>query len=378
MAIIIASQEQIDDYFERPEVNQSSLKDLKDGLGSFLAAIAKKQKDKEENKPTPDYFLIGGAVDCLLTGEEGEFEQQYYVSRLEKKPSDVEMAIVESVFHELEGAEVLDQVNWEDCYDAILAAANSVRNGDKIGWQNNWKDDTRVSKLILAGADYFEDLKNSSGMKILSSEMADKIHSIVKSLSTNPRTKKYFDRELQAQQEFMDFYYQLPIYFTYNGIDCKALMDLVVVHKDENGNIIKIEPIDLKTMSGNTLQFIGKIKQHRYDIQAAWYTKALSEYFDCQPDAIAPFKFVVESTTSIGTPLVFEISKETLLHGEKGAEAGMFNSADSGRQLYYPRVKGYEQLMKEYAYYAEQGFKQDVTLVENPEVINIDWTKGIV
>jgi len=370
MAIIIASQEQIDDYFERPEVNQSSLKDLKDGLDSFMASLAKKRKDKEENKPTPDYFLIGGAVDTILTGEEGEFEQQYYVSALEKKPSEVEISIIDSVFHEISSNNLLDQVNFEDSYDSILAAANEV------GWQRNWKDDTRVNKLILAGADYYEDLKKSFGLKIITSEMKNKIDMIAQSLKNNPRTKKYFDRELQAQQEFMDFYYQLPIYFTYNGIECKALMDLVVVHKDENGNIIKIEPIDLKTMSGNTLQFISKIKQHRYDIQAAWYTKALSEYFGCHPDTIEPFKFVVESTTNIGTPLVFEISKETLEHGEKGSPAGMFNSEDGGRQLYYPRVKGYEQLMKEYIYYSEQGFRQDVILVENPEVISIDWTKG--
>ena len=275
MAIFIASQEEIDDYFERPEVNQSSLKDLAGGLDGFLASLAKKRKNKEENKPTPDYFLIGGAVDTILTGEEGEFEKQYYVSTLEKKPSEVEIQIIESVFHELVAADMINQVEYEDSHDAILAAANEV------GWQMRWKTETRVAKLIEAGRDYFEDLKHSLGMKILTSEMKNKIDSIVHSLKTNPKTKKYFDKELQAQQEFMDFYYQLPIYFSYKGIECKALMDLVVVHKDQDGNIIKIEPIDLKTMSGNTLQFVGKIRQHRYDIQAAWYTKGFNGAFWC-------------------------------------------------------------------------------------------------
>lgn len=370
MAIIIASQEQIDDYFARPEVNQSSLKNLEGGLNGFLASIAKRTKDEEENKPTPDYFLTGGAVDTILTGEEGEFDKQYYVSTLEKKPSEVEIQIIESVFHELVGADVIDQVEYENSHDAILAAANEV------GWQMRWKAETRVAKLIEAGREYFEDLKNSLGLKIITSEMKNKIDMIVQSLSTNDRTKKYFNRDLQTQQENIDFYYQLPIYFSYKGVECKALMDLVVVHKDENGNIIRIEPIDLKTMSGNTLQFIGKMRQHRYDIQAAWYTKALSEYFNFPEHKIDSFKFIVESTTSIGTPLVFEITNQTIKNGKMGASES-FVKTDGDRVLYYPAIKGFSQLMEDYKYYEEQGFKQDKILDKNPGVISIDWTKGI-
>ncbi len=372
MAIFITKQDKIDEYFERPEVNQSSLKDLKDGLNNFLASIAKKQKDKEENKPTPDYFLIGGAVDCILTGEEGEFEAKYYVSPLDKKPTEVEIKIIESVFEELKHAGMLQQMEFFDAYDAILAAAN------EFSWQSRWKDETRVSKIIEAGTDYYEDLKKSFGKEIISSEMYEKIQNICKSLRTNSRTKKYFDREMQSKQENMDFYYQLPIYFSYQGIECKALMDLVVVHKNAQGDIINIEPIDLKTMAGDTLQFNSKIKQHRYDIQAAWYVLALCKYFNVTPAMIERFKFIVESTTNVGTPLVFRISSQTLNHGIEGAPEGYFVSEDEGRELYYPEVKGYKQLMAEYIYYSEQGFKMDKALVDNEDIIELDWTVGIV
>ena len=104
-----------------------------------------------------------------FAGEEGEFEQQYYVSPLEKKPSEVEIKIIESVFHELVDAGVIDQVEYEDSYDSILAAAN------EMNWQMRWKSETRVSKLIEAGREYFEDLKNSLGMKIITSEMKNRI-----------------------------------------------------------------------------------------------------------------------------------------------------------------------------------------------------------
>ena len=143
MGLIITPQADIDAYFASEATNQSSLKNLEGGLGGLLANIAKRKKDIEEDKPTPDYFLVGGAVDCILTVEEGEFDKQYYVSKLTKMPSEVEVKIVESVFNELAKADMLDQVQYEDCYDSILAAADSVKNGDKIGWQNNWKSEKR-------------------------------------------------------------------------------------------------------------------------------------------------------------------------------------------------------------------------------------------
>lgn len=371
MGIIIATQEEINDYFETESVNQSKLKPLIGGLDGYMAEIAKKRKEKEENKPLPDYFLIGAAVDCILTGEEGEFEKQYYVSTLDKTPSEVEIQIIESVFNEMVDNDVIQDVEFEDCGIAILAAA------DEFNWQGRWKAETRVEKIKLVGTTYFNELKNSIGLQIISKEMKNKIDSIVMSLTTNHRTKKYFNRELQMEMENMDFYYQLPIYFTIEGVECKALMDLVVVHKDSNGNIIKIEPIDLKTMSGNTLQFVSNVKKHRYDIQAAWYVKALSEYFKCDESVIEDFKFIVESTTNVGTPLVFKITKDMLAHGKFGSPQGSFIDPNTGRELFYPEVKGYSQLLKDYNYYYERDFKED-KIIETNDIITIDWVKGIV
>ena len=372
MGIFVTSQDKIDEYFESECVNQSLLKNLGNGYDGFMASLAKKRKDIDDNKPTPEYFLIGGAVDMILTGEPDEFENEYYVSTLEKKPSEVEISIISSVFHELNDNNLLNSVAWEDCFDAILAAA------DEFEWQKRWKADTRVQKLILAGAEYFEDLKDSVGMKILTSTQKNTIDGIVMSLTSNPKTKKYFDRTLQAQQNNMDFYYQLPIYFMYEGVECKALMDLVVVHKDGNGNIIKVEPIDLKTMSGGTLQFVGKMRQHRYDIQAAWYTQALLTHFSVTQDKIEPFKFIVESTTMVGKPLVFVITAETLHHGMFGSQAGTFVDMQDNRKLFYPEVKGFKQLMQDFLYYEEQGWKQDKIVDDNPDIITMDYTRGLI
>jgi hypothetical protein len=372
MGLIIVSQKQIDEYFASEALNQSTLKSLQGGFGVFMADAAKKRKEKEENKPTPEHFLIGSACDTILTGEDGEFEKQYYVSTLDKKPSGVEMSIFDIVFHELEAENMLDTVPWENCDNAILIAANEMK------WQTNWKDETRIKKLLLAGETYFEDLKAGIGKEILSSVQNDTIKRICESLRTHFRTKKYFDRSLQAEVEHIDFFYQLPIFFTHEGVECKALMDLVAVHKDpETGKIVKIEPIDLKTMSGSVMTFTTAVRTRRYDIQAAWYTLALSKYFDVQYEIIDKFKFVVESSTSIGSPLVFEITNDTLIHGITGAPEAEFKDVNGIRSLYYPEQKGYMQLFEEYQYYVAQGFRQDKLLDEKSSVITLDYVKGL-
>jgi hypothetical protein len=372
MGLFITPQVEIDAYFASENINQSTLKNLEGGLGGLLANIAKRKKDKIENKPPPDYFLIGGAVDCILTGEAGEYEKQYYVSHLEKKPSDAEMLIVNQVFDELVREEIEIDLGL-DGYLEMLAIAIVDQQ-----WYKGNPGEKRTQGLLERCTPYFEDKKDSIGKKILSTEEANNINNIVNSLRHNPKTSKYFNRALQAAQEDMDFYYQLPIYFLYKGQACKALMDMVVVYKDSEGKITKIEPIDLKTMSGSTLQFGSKIKQHRYDIQAAWYTKALSSYFVFAEQNIDAFKFVVESTTGVGTPLVFEITNETLHHGRWGANEGYFVSEDEQRELYFPARKGYVQLMEEYIYYQDQGFTKDIIFEKYPDVVKVDWLKGIV
>lgn len=369
MGIIITKQADIDAYFASNAVNQSSLKDLKEGMNAYLAKIDKKKKN--EDKAQPDYFIIGGGVDTILTGEEGEYEKKYYVSRLEKMPSDAEKSIVESVFDEIVSNNLLDKVPFESSHDAILAACN------EFNWQANWKDETRIVKILEKGTEYFYDLSKAYGKIVISLEIDERINKIVKSLKEHPRTDKYFDRGLQTSLENYDFYYQLPMYFTHKGVECKALMDLVVVKKDEKGEIINVEPIDLKTMSGQTIHFIGNFKTHRYDLQAAWYTNALTYFFKCAKDKIKPFKFIVESTTNLGTPLVYVISPETLYHGEFGAPAGIFKAAEGERHLYYPATKGFEQLLDEYIYYSEQGWEEDAIIENSPTEITLDWHRGI-
>ena len=83
--LIIGTKKQIQQYREHPGMNQSTLKNVQYGLSYFL-------KKQDEEGPIAS-FERGSAVDTILTGNEGDFKDLYYISALEKKPSDKEMEI---------------------------------------------------------------------------------------------------------------------------------------------------------------------------------------------------------------------------------------------------------------------------------------------
>jgi hypothetical protein len=373
MGVIISPQADIDAYFESEALSQSTLKGLLKGFDSFVA-----DQKKEDTSTEVEHFIIGSAVDCILTGEHGEFNKQYYVSQLEKKPSEKEMSIIKQVYDELASEGVFDNeensISLGDCYDMVKMSC------DDHAWQMKWKTETRVTKIVEAGSEYFNDLVASYGKTILSQEQNQKIHTIVNSLRTNGRTERYFNRERQAEMPpTFEFYYQLPIYFTYKGVDCKALMDIVVVEYDTEGNIVNIWPYDLKTMSGNNKYFLNSLKSRRYDIQAAWYIRALSLHFKVPILEINPFTFIVESSTVPGRPLLFEIDKSLYEIGQSGREAVKLvdtNLFDEGKNVnidIVKEIKGIDQLMEEYLWYVEQGWQEDKDISEADGYMKINW-----
>ena len=390
MAVYITPQSEIDKYFASESLSQSRLKTLLKGLDKFLDLQGVSDSDLyyEENKS----FIKGGAVDCILTGEEGKFEELYHVSDIETKPSDVEMSIIKMMFDDIGFTQ---ETVWRDMdlsmgtYESNLLASIEFHD-----WYKGKPGEKRIASLIERGEEYFSDLKRSFGKQVLDKTEYITINSIVQSLRENPKTAKYFDRERNAKVENVDFYYQLPIYFVYKGIDCKALLDLLIVFKDLDGNVVHVEPIDLKTMAGSTLQFGESLKRFRYDIQGAWYTESLlspeSSFKKLYPDdlngKVKPFKFIVESSTDQGQPLVYELTEEVLTIGRAGRPS--FDMTDLGvlfdlNEPYRPitlvkKVKGFEELVEDYNYYQKQGWIADRIIAENAgDVLKIGW-EGIM
>jgi hypothetical protein len=389
MGLIISSKEQIDEYFASEAMGQSTLKKLLICKDAFLA----KQNNSDKYYQEKDYLIIGSGVDCKLTGEDGQFDKEYYVSESDK-PGEAIMSVIQQVFddvidwynHERQGIAVSTNYSFKDFLvdqgskleDYKLYILDACRSQE---YCVKMKDETVIDRILsgnskdaTVGSDYFKDLCNSYGKQIISVEENAKIIEVIQSLRGNSVTAKYFDREVQAKLENVNFYYQLPIYFEYEGIKCKALLDLVIEVKDEEGNTLYVEPIDLKTTSNTTLNFLSALKSFRYDIQAAWYTLALESMF--KSIDIKSFKFIVESTSFTGTPLIYDLHETLLFMGRYGREK--FINSESGVNLLISKeIMGFQDLMKDYLWYEENGWEQEKVVKKNEGVLKIDWN-GII
>lgn len=358
--------EKLTEYYNNPAVSQSQLKTL---------LISHKLFDSLEPKlffEEKQYFIIGSAVDVLITGGNGEFDEKFYVSSLENKPSDVIKSIIQQTFHAVKST--AQRINSIQDYPEILLQSCNSHN-----YYNNWKDETRVNKIIEYWQ-YWEELKNSLNKTILSQEDYELINSIVLSLKENPYTRDYFQETISK-----DILYQVPIYFEYKDIQCKALLDMIIIDHENK----TIQPIDIKTIGDYTKNFSNSLKRNRYDIQAAWYILALEYYKIQNPQLIdyeiLRFKFIVESTINVGEPCVFTISNVLENIGKYGRvkiyQRGYtsLNLLESDR-IFTSRsesILGYEQLIDRYKWYLENSFEEEMIYKQNQGHFHLDWS-GII
>ena len=350
------------EYRAHPAISQSQLKLLLGPDPSLFNTVREPELYFEEKK----HFIIGDAVDCQLTRSVEEFNNKFHISNLQNKPSDTIKSIVNQVYDhvkEIHGREVQTIDRYSN---AILDSCNDHE------YQSRWNDQTRINKVVECW-EYWEDLKLAEGKTVLSSEENDLISQIVMSIRTSPNTSKYF----QTSKD-VEVLYQLAIYFPCQGVDCKALLDMVVInHKEKT-----IQPIDIKTMGDQSIYFPKSLRQRRYDIQAAFYTEALKSKKVYDTYEILPFKFIVESTVKPGNPLVFKCDKTLLEIGKLGRSAIRLSGVSETRLVdtYYGRIepiKGFIELLEDYKWYMEHGFETPRVIVAREGELDINWN-GII
>lgn len=375
MSVIIATKEEVQEYYQSSALGQSKLKKLLGDLNSF---------NKEEDS-SAEHFVIGSAVDCILTNSREAFEAEYYISEVEKLPSEAVIGILQSVHEDLlqDYAEHLEVIQGQDeplPVTPFIEFVGDLRNHssyildacERAEWQPRWGTEAKLKNIIEPGTEYFMDLCKAFGKRVISKSQANTINAIVASLENSPRTSGFFNRVFFEALPNITIYYQFPIYFEYRGVQCKALLDIVIVERDAEGKILSISGVDLKTMNGNTYYFPSSIKARRYDIQAAWYTLALQHHFAVPEGStvIRPFQFVVESTTYQGKPLNYVVAESLLALGRYGRraislhETDMFNGDPMASAIIQPQILGFEQLLDLYIFHSENGFNEEREIQE--------------
>lgn len=385
MSVIVATKEEVQEYYGSDALGQSKLKLLLGDLGSF----------HKEFDSSAEHFMIGSAVDCILTNSLEAFNEEYYISEVEKLPSEAVVEILGLVHEDVlqDYAEHLEVITGQDeplpvtpFHEFVGELGNwgayILDACEKTGWQPRWGADAKLKNIVEPGSAYFMDLCKSFGKTIISQTQNATIKNIVNSLQSNPRTESFFNRNFYTDMPDLTVYYQFPIYFEYRGVNCKALLDMVFVYRDEEGRILSIVGADLKTMNGNTFYFPSSVRTRRYDIQAAWYTLALQKHFAVPEgsDVIKPFQFVVESTSYQGKPLNFVVASSLLQMGRYGRKAltlvdtNLFTQGAENATLQHS-IQGFEDLLDLYIYHSENGFNEEKQIQEaglSPLVINWD------
>jgi hypothetical protein len=371
--IIRTAQSEIDAYFEDNEhLSQSKIKQILKGMDVY-----NKEKDEKllyyEEK---GHFIIGSGVDVYLTQGVDVYNAQYHITTVDK-PGDKTLSILTYLYDQI----VNQYHDHEDGNSYINMLTLDVIEDDDIllvcnteGFYPKWKDVTRVSK-IKESHEYFNEICKAYGKQIIDPEEHEIIMNIVNSLMDNEQTKKYFPTI--EMPNGIDIYYQYPLYFDYEGIPSKILLDAVYVDHNKKEIIL----IDLKTVGDVTIRFPYQAAKFRYDIQAAWYLNgfANSDLLTDEYD-MKDFIFIVESTKVQGNPLIYESSFEFLRMGSVGRPEGTTPLSIPGELLTsipHKAIHGFVEGCERYKWHLENGFEFDKIVVENNRTLELGWNRII-
>lgn len=357
--IVRHTTEQVSDYYEKAGLNQSSLKViLEDGMQEFLVKAQELAK-VEELYGEKKHFIIGSGVDCKITHGEDIFEKQYHISRLIKKPGETALAILKLAYDKAKAFFPLGiDISLTAYKSEVYEAANELEyymNRKK----DNWEDDTRINELLKQnGQEYWADLYMAGDKQVLSDDEANTVEVVSTSLLTHPHTAHLFNDDGGK-----DIIYQFVIDFIIKNVHCKGMIDEIIIDHVNK----RIMPVDIKTTAWNVLTFPQAIKKRRYDLQASFYLEGLKQNIkklgelikkDLTGYTVSKFAFVVESTKTTGTPMIFVMDEQVIYRGQHG-------SPEEG-------IKGWQQGIDEFIIWADAGWDINKVYEKTNGVIFVD------
>lgn len=191
---------------------------------------------------------------------------------------------------------------------------------------------------------YYQKTKNvDKGTYVLSKDEIEEVFKAVELVKANPFAYEYFVNSDSS----IELVHQLAIYFSYNGEECKALLDGVKI----DHQLRQIQPFDLKTTSQTVYAFPKSFMEFGYYRQAAFYTEALKQdpvikSFLEEGYTLLPYIFIVTEIRNYSThPAI--IYRTTPEHMELGLNGGTVNGK------YY---KGINQLLEDYRWHTDNNY----------------------
>lgn len=288
-------------YKDLDAVNYSALKNIL----SESFRYAKRQSDAMD---------LGSLVDCKLTTPM-EFDEQFAV--ISSKPGDKPKQITDYIFETGQAIAEFDGLDREYLFSLM----------DMFKYRTTYKDlrDSRRFEFFKDDVFNYYTERLANGDKVIVDEsdvvLADRIAtSIQNGRFTSPFHNLPFGVKV---------YNQTIVRWVTSGLDCKALLDRVIENTTDNPIVIgsyalpgkSVLVIDYKTMQGKASQFSKQMWKYRYDIQGSFYSYGINQWIAYnRPDLkLADFFFIVESTTTPGTPMAYRLSDMDKQIGRWGA-----------------------------------------------------------
>lgn len=287
-------RQDIDNYFQNEALSQSRLKIL---LNSGVQAM----KNIPENKiyyEEKEAMLLGSLVDDLFTYKE-YIDIKYRIGDIDNKPSDVIMSIMNQVYDNRVGD--LLELNEEQ----IIKFAREHNYG------KNSYSNSRIINDIKKAEPYWNELLETNGRQIVSTQEFILANKIYDNITTHNYTRSYFTE---------NDYFQIPLFFELNGVQCKALLD--------KANVIdgRLYIQDFK-ITENNRKFYA-YEKFQYYIQEAFYRIAVDKNIEYFKEELGDFddidfSFIVESYKYPGIPLVYRSSIENKDKGQQLVKEGV-------------------------------------------------------
>lgn len=237
---------------------------------------------------------FGSVVDCLITGTDEDFNNQFMVAQLDNPPSDNLIGITKLLFN-----------TWKNTYDNIKDIPDDklLETIQDIQWNNHWLPKTRSKKIKEDCAAYYKLLYVAEDKAIISSVTYQDALNCVDKLKSAPSTRFYFEQDNPFDNN-IERLYQLKFKASFDEVDYRCMADLLICFHDKK----IVVPVDLKTSSKPEYDFAKSFIQWLYPIQARLYWRIIrynmdkDDYF--RDFKLADYKFTVINKKTLN-PLVY-------------------------------------------------------------------------
>lgn len=346
-------------YSKSKGINQSSIKAFRyKSPRIWYKHYIEQEEDPEQDNPS---FTLGDLIDTLCFSSR-LLDSRFFIANIPKLPSDSIKHIVDCVYKEIQRKNsllesiasdlptlTLHKYTLETNSDIILSCANTIITKDaegkeKQGWNTQWKEETRLSKIIESGKEYFDSLVLAKNRKVISTTTNLQGIELVKVLQTHERCKDYF---VESKGNELIFQLEIFINYTYKGkeIPLKGALDILRINHTKK----TIQVIDFKK-SFSAFNFVENVKKYGYCDQISYYLFLLKEWIKVNRPELLQYKIIepINITIDINerVPYIYEYNWKDIDLARIGNESLLYDIYQG--QVHNQKIrKGWQSILED-------------------------------